>query len=81
MQNLCKILSLKLLINKKMIKFIILVLLIFVIIGSGNVFDFEAKDDLWILTTNHTELLNSLTNGVIISYEYIADLIAQLQSK
>jgi len=58
-----------------MFKLIIFVLIIFVVIGSGNVFNFNTQDNLWIIQINHQELLNSIGNGYNIIYDFINELI------
>jgi hypothetical protein len=62
-----------------MFKFIILVILILMIIGSGNVFGFTSVGDVWNISINHQELMNSLVNGFNISYDFFEGLINDLQ--
>jgi low affinity Fe/Cu permease len=62
-----------------MIKFILFVVLVFAIIGSGDVFGFSSQDDIWTLTINHQELLTSVVDGFTIVYDFISELINSTQ--
>lgn len=58
-----------------MIKFIIFVLVILMVIGSGDVFGFTSNGDIWTLTINHQELLTSVVTGATIVYDFVMELI------
>lgn len=59
-----------------MIKFIIFILVVLMIIGSGDVFTFASSDDIWTITINHQELLTSIYNGAMIVYDFVMELIS-----
>lgn len=58
-----------------MIKFIIFILVVLMIIGSGDVFTFASSGDIWTITINYQELLTSIYDGAIIVYDFILELI------
>jgi hypothetical protein len=58
-----------------MFKFIIFILMLLIIIGSGDVFDFTSAGDIWTININHQELLTSVIDGFNIVYDFIANLI------
>lgn len=44
------------------------------IIGSGDVFEFNSQGDFWLLKINHQELLTSIVDGLNVVYDAIVEL-------
>ena len=57
-----------------MFKFIIFILIVLMIIGSGDVFKSYSQGDFWFVQINHQELLTSIVDGFNIVYDAIVEL-------
>ncbi len=58
-----------------MIKLIFIIIIILMIIGGKDIFDFGATDIYWSIQINKDALYNSIYNGGEIVYNFIKELI------